>query len=92
MCASHILIALHAGYDFILLDNLTNMTISAQKCTEASLRTTVPILGLFALILTYFSGGGGGTQYKRPYGDVPPARVATPASWYMNDLSWNAKI
>ena len=28
---------------------------------------------------------GGGTQYKRPYGDVPPTWVAKSASWYIND-------
>ena len=29
--------------------------------------------------------GLGDTQYKRPYGDVPPTWVAKSASWYMND-------
>ena len=28
---------------------------------------------------------GGGTQYKRPYGDVPPTLVAKSAFWYMNN-------
>ena len=28
---------------------------------------------------------GGGTQYKRPYGNVPPTQVAKSASWYVND-------
>ena len=27
----------------------------------------------------------GGTQYKRPYGDVSPTWVAKSASWYLND-------
>ena len=34
----------------------------------------------------------GGTQYKRPYGDVPPTWVAKSASWYINDPLWNAKL
>ena len=29
--------------------------------------------------------GGGDTQYRRPYGDVPPTWVAKSATWYMND-------
>ena len=33
----------------------------------------------------YKSPGGGGTQYKRPYEDVPPTWVAKSTSWYMND-------
>ena len=31
----------------------------------------------------------GGTQYKRPYGDVPPTWVAKSTSWYMNDSILN---
>ena len=41
------------------------------------LRFSIPI------VLVLFRGGG--TQYKRPYGDVPPTWVAKSASWYMND-------
>ena len=35
---------------------------------------------------------GEGTQYKRPYGDVPPTWVAKSASWYMNDPLFNTKF
>ena len=34
----------------------------------------------------------GGSQYKRPYGDVPPTWVAKSASWYMNDPFIKCKI
>ena len=37
-------------------------------------------------------GGGRGTQYKRPYENVPPIWVAKSASWYMNDPLWNAEF
>ena len=34
----------------------------------------------------------GGTQYKRPYKDVPPTWVAKSASWSLNDLLFYAKF
>ena len=36
--------------------------------------------------------GGGGTQYRRPYGDVPQTWVAKSAFWYMNDPLFDAKF
>ena len=37
-------------------------------------------------VTSIMTPGEGGTQYKRPYGDVPQTWVAKSASWYMNDL------
>ena len=36
--------------------------------------------------------GGGGTQYKRSYRDVPQTWVAKLASWYINDPLFYAKL
>jgi hypothetical protein len=38
-----------------------------------------------SILRPWFIPGGGGTQYKWPYGDVPQTWVAFSALWYIND-------
>ena len=45
----------------------------------------------FLILIDYFYTRGG-TQYKRPYGDMPPTWVAKSASWYLNDPLKSAKF
>ena len=62
------------------------------KLQEASLlHKRLPLISVCkrspmnSVIYVHHARGGGGTQYKRLYGDVPPTWVAKSASWYLND-------
>ena len=56
------------------------------------LRCHFAVVHCMVCLLFHPPGGVGGTQYKRPYGDVLPTWAAKSASWYMNDPLKNAKF